>query len=226
MPRSFIHETKTSMLHTNMPRSFIHEPTQARYTQIYLVLSSKNPHKYATHKYASFFIHEPKQACYTQICLVLSSRSPHKYATHKYTQFFHPWAHTSMLHKNMPCSFIHSFIHEPTQAHYTWIYLVLSSMSPHKHATQEYASFFNSFFHPWAHTSTLHTNMSGSYIHVPTQARYTGICLVLSSMSANKHATHKYASFFYPRAHTSMLHKEEVPSEIMKGKINFFNNKV
>ena len=55
------------------------------------------------------------------IYLVLLSMNRNKHATHEYTSFFNPWTETSTLHMNIP----RSLIHEPKQAHYTWIYLVL-----------------------------------------------------------------------------------------------------
>ena len=61
-----------------------------------------------------------------------------KRATHEYNSFFNPWAETSAVHMNMDgffnqgteTSMLHmnitrSLIHEPKQARYTWIYLVL-----------------------------------------------------------------------------------------------------
>ena len=80
-----------------------------------------------------------------------------KHATHEYISFFNPLAETSVLHMNIS----RSLIHEPKQAHYTWIYLVLKSMNRNKRTTREYISFFN----PWTETSALHMNISRSLIH-------------------------------------------------------------
>ena len=53
-----------------------------------------------------------------------------------YNSFFNPWTETSTLHMKIP----RSLIHEPKQAHYTWIYLVLQSMNRNNRATRVYNS--------------------------------------------------------------------------------------
>ena len=109
-----------------------------------------------------------------------------------------PW---KKLYKHGHMNIPHSYIHEPKQARYIGIYLVLSSITPNKHPTHEYFSFFHpspqtstlhtniprSFIHASHQTSTLHTNIPRSWIHHPKQARYTRLYLILASITPKKH---------------------------------------